>query len=240
MAQVEAVDLQPVAPLGEVGLGRVARCRVARETRGDDQLGAGAQQLQAGLVADLHAAAGEQRHAPAQVGQLAALGVVERGALGAQLVVEEMDRRIFLLAHVAVFRLDRLAWLRGIGLGRNVVRQEAFRHERVRRGEHRLAPQRADAGLVQHGLLGLDLAGMARLLGRLQLDPACHRVGMVDPRHRLVQALAVVCRQLVQQLAVGRHRFQQCRRGAQALQQRGIRVVGQGRGGRRDRQEGHP
>jgi hypothetical protein len=35
---------------------------------------AGAQQLEAGLVADLHAAAGEQRHAPAQVGELGALG----------------------------------------------------------------------------------------------------------------------------------------------------------------------
>ena len=77
VAQVEAEDLEAVAPLGEVGLLRVARRRIAREARGDDQLRAGAQQLESRLVADLHAAAGEQRHAAAQIGQLGALGEVE-------------------------------------------------------------------------------------------------------------------------------------------------------------------
>ena len=77
VAQVEPEDLEPVAPVGEVGLGGVARGRVAREAGGDDQLRAGAQQLEAGLVADLHPPAGEQRDAPAQVGQLGALGEVE-------------------------------------------------------------------------------------------------------------------------------------------------------------------
>ena len=51
------------------GSARVARRRVAREARGHDQLRAGAQQLDAGLVADLHPAAGEQRDAAAQVGR---------------------------------------------------------------------------------------------------------------------------------------------------------------------------
>ena len=59
--------------VGEVGLPRVARGRVAREARRDDQVRAGAQQLDAGLVADLHAPAGEQRDAAAQVGGLGAL-----------------------------------------------------------------------------------------------------------------------------------------------------------------------
>jgi hypothetical protein len=85
------------------------------------------------------------------------------------------------------------------------MRQEAFRRELVRRGEHRLAAQAADAGPVQHGFLGIYLRCVACLLGCLQLDPARRRVGMVDLRHRLVQALAVFGREPVQQLAVGRH-----------------------------------
>ena len=47
----------------------VARRRVAREAGGDDQARAGAQQLDARLVADLDPPAGEQRHPAAQVGQ---------------------------------------------------------------------------------------------------------------------------------------------------------------------------
>ena len=68
VAQIEAEDLEPVAPLVEVGFARVPQRRVAREAGRDDQLGAGAQELDAGLVADLHPAAGEQRH-PAAAGR---------------------------------------------------------------------------------------------------------------------------------------------------------------------------
>ncbi len=70
VAQVEAEDLEPVAPLLEVGLRGVAGRRVAREARRDDQLRAGAQQLDPRLVADLDAPAGEQRDAAAEVGGL--------------------------------------------------------------------------------------------------------------------------------------------------------------------------
>ncbi len=44
---------------------------------------------------------------------------------------------------------------------------------------------------------------MARLLGRLQLDPARAGVGMVELRDRLMQALAVIRGQLIQQLSIG-------------------------------------
>ena len=74
VAQVEAEDLEPVAPVVEVGL---ARRSAAAESRGKRvvtmSVGAGAQQLDAGLVADLHPAAGEQRDPAAQVGGLGAL-----------------------------------------------------------------------------------------------------------------------------------------------------------------------
>jgi hypothetical protein len=80
MAQVEPVDLQPMAPVTEVRFLGVTRSRVARKARGDDKFSARAQQFQARLIADLHATAGQQRDAAAQVHQLGALGVVERGA----------------------------------------------------------------------------------------------------------------------------------------------------------------
>ena len=93
------------APLAEVRFLRVARGGIAREAGGDDQLRAGAQQLQAGLVADLDPAAGEQRDAAAQVGQFGALGEIELRAGRAQLVVEVVDLRVLLLADVAVPQL---------------------------------------------------------------------------------------------------------------------------------------
>ena len=93
VAQVEAEDLEAVAPVREVRLLRVAGRRVAREARRHDQLRAGAQQLDPGLVADLHAAAGEQRDAAAQVGRLGALREVEVAAGGAELVVERVHAR---------------------------------------------------------------------------------------------------------------------------------------------------
>ena len=88
VAQIEAVDLEPVLPVGEIGLLRVAGGRVAREPRRHDQVGAGAEQLDPGLVADLHAAARQHRDAALEVGGLGALGEVELGARRAELVVE--------------------------------------------------------------------------------------------------------------------------------------------------------
>ena len=100
--EVEAEDLEPVAPLGEVGLARVAGGGVAGEAGGDDETRAGPQQLEPGLVADLDPPAREQRHRAAQVGGLGALGEVELGARRAELVVEVMQRGEVRLADVAV------------------------------------------------------------------------------------------------------------------------------------------
>ena len=91
MAQIEAEDLEPVAPLGEVGLLRIPRRRIARKAGRDDQMGAGAQQLDPRLVADLDASAREQRNAAPQVGGLRALREVELRARRAQLIVERMQ-----------------------------------------------------------------------------------------------------------------------------------------------------
>ena len=109
--QVEPEDLEPVAPDVEVLLARIPRRGVPREARRDDQLRARPQQLDPGLVADLHAPAGEQRDPAAQVGGLGALAEVELGARRAHLVVERVDLDVELLADVAVLLLEHLAEL---------------------------------------------------------------------------------------------------------------------------------
>ena len=101
VAQVETEDFEPMTPIAEVGLLRVARRGVAREPCRDDEVRAGAEELQAGLVADLDAPAGEQRDTAAQVRELRARGEIDIGAGGAELIVEVVDARVGLLADVA-------------------------------------------------------------------------------------------------------------------------------------------
>ncbi len=66
---------------------------------------AGAKQLESRLIADLHPAAGHERHPAAEIGELGALGEIQLGACRAHLVVEMMDLRVFLFADVAVLKL---------------------------------------------------------------------------------------------------------------------------------------
>ena len=177
--QVEAEDLEPVAPLAEVGLPRVARGRVAREAGRHDQVGAGTQQLDAGLVADLHAPARQQGDAPREVCGLGALAVVEVAALRAQLVVERVDLDVVALAHVAVLRLDDLA---EAGIVLDVLLLEGGGREHVRRGEDGLLPQHADAGLGEHGLVALELRCLRPAPRRLARLPPARHVRLVRGR----------------------------------------------------------
>jgi hypothetical protein len=101
MAQIEAVDVQPVLPLVEVGLARVAQRRVLREARGRDHLAARSQHLERGVEADLHARAGDEADAALERRGLEALLVVELRALHAHRVVEVMELRELGLADVA-------------------------------------------------------------------------------------------------------------------------------------------
>jgi hypothetical protein len=64
------------------------------------------EQLQHRLIPDLDPAAGHERDAAAQIGELRPLVKVQRRALGTQLIVEVMQRRIGALADVARARLD--------------------------------------------------------------------------------------------------------------------------------------
>ena len=101
VAQIKPEDLEAVSPVGEVGLGGVASGGVPGESGRHDQVRARAQQLDPGLVADLHPPTGQERDPPAQVRRLGALGEVEVAARRAELVVEVMDLGVGLLADVA-------------------------------------------------------------------------------------------------------------------------------------------
>ena len=162
--QVEPEDLEPVAPLVEVRLLRVARRRVAREARRHDQLRAGAQQLDPGLVADLHAAAGEQRHAAAEVGRLGPLGEVEVAARPGRAGRRSGGPRCM------------PACRRSSAAARSASPSRAPRARparpsagRVRRREDRLLAQHADARLRAQPLVAAHLSAFCRL--PLVLDP---------------------------------------------------------------------
>ena len=78
------------------------------------RLRARAQQLDARLISDLDASAGEQRDAASQIGQLRALEAIQLGARRAKLIIEMVNRRVALLADIAVLRFDGFAKLRVI------------------------------------------------------------------------------------------------------------------------------
>jgi hypothetical protein len=168
VTQIEAEDLQSVAPLAEVGFGRIAGGGVAGKAGRDDQRCTATQQLDPCLIADLHPAAGEQRDRSRQVGELAALGEVVLGARGAQLVVEVVDLAVLDLADVTVLLVDGLAVRRIV----DVALLEAVGWVDVRRGEHRLLAQRSDAGPGEHVLVAADSRRSAPTLQRLGADPA--------------------------------------------------------------------
>ena len=172
--QIEPENFEPFCPLGKIGFGGVARGRVAWKSRGDDEVGAGTQQLDAGLEADLHAPTCEQRHATAQIGGLGALGVVEACARRTQLIVEVMQCGVVLLAHVAVERFRRVEQLRFLI---HRVLHEIRRSEESRCDEHVFATKFADAGVLQDGLGALCALGFALVAGCFHQTSSRERIG---------------------------------------------------------------
>ena len=214
VAQVEPEDLEPVAPVVEVRLARVPGRGVAREARRDDQLRAGAQQLDPRLVADLHAAAGEQRDAAAQVGGLGALAEVEVAARQAELVVERVQLDVVLLADVAVLRLDRLPEL---GVVLDVDLLEPGRREDVGRGVDRLLAQNADAGLGEHRLVAVEPGRLLLAPDDLVEPPSLDDVGVVHVPGRGEQPRPLLERQRLEQAPVADDRLEEVGGGLQLL-----------------------
>ncbi len=196
----------------------------------------GAQQLDAGLVADLHAPAGEQRHAAAQIRALGALGEVELRARRAELVVEMMEPGVVLLADVAVLRLDRIERRRR--LVRDVFLDEIRRREHVRGREHHLAAQLADAGLREHALLVRD-PGATTLAPRALRDvPPQVRIRTRDAPRRLEETDPFRLRETGELGTIGDERLEELDRRPDAVVGGGL----QDRVGRRRQRgrAGHP
>ena len=214
VAQVEAEDLQPVAPVGKIRFARVARGGIARKARRHDQLRTAAQQLEPRLVPDLHAAARQQRNTTAQVSDLSALAEIELRACGAQLVVEVMDLDVLFLADIAVLQL----------LGVGAVSPELLRSGgRTARAEIRWACGRpafaAASGSLfpARDLIALHARGFALARRDLRHATPLDAVGMIDRRHRLEQSLAFVIRDAFEHRPIRRDRFEQLNRFAQPI-----------------------
>src|SRR5262249_21928636 len=75
--EIDAVDREPGAPLTEIRLARIASRGVAGKPRGGDDVRAGAEEHDRGLVADLHARSGDQTDAAGEVRRLMPLRPVE-------------------------------------------------------------------------------------------------------------------------------------------------------------------
>ena len=204
VTQIEAEDLEPIAPVVEVGLLRVPGRRVPRKPRRHDQRGSGSQQLDPGLVADLHPSAREQRDAAAEVGGLGPLGVVEVAAREAELVVERVDLDVALLADVAVLEIDHLSALGVVDLALH----EVVRREHVRRREHRLLAQDADARLGEHVLVVPLLRRLLPATERLPPLAALDDIGVEDVPGRGEQPMPVLERQVPEQTAVSNDGFE--------------------------------
>ena len=112
-------------------------------------MGPATQKLESRPIADLHPAAGEQCDAASQVSQFRSFAEVELGTRRTHLVIEMVNQRVFLLANVAVLRLDGFA--RGGLVNMDIVGRERFGRVDVRRSEDGLAAQRTDAGFVANG-----------------------------------------------------------------------------------------
>ena len=205
MTQIKAVDLQAAAKLGVVRLPRVALHRVDRKACRDDQLRTRAQQLERGLKSDLHARAGDQCDASAQIGGLRALGVIEIAALAAHRVVVAVHPHEGALADVAraaSFELRPL--VRGALIGRWLEPQG---------GVDRCAPLDAKPGL-------LDGAQVVRLHGFPVGAPKCLRhphqiltLGFCDQAGEHDKLAPRLARQMCQVGTVGFDRTQHAQAG---------------------------
>ena len=184
VAQVEAVELEALAPLREVGLGGVAARGVAGKARGGDHAGARAEHLQRGLVTDLQTRAGDDRDAPVEPRGLRALLPVERGARRAHRVVEEVHAAERDFADVAIARLEEL---RAAGC-RLVVR--AIDHRLARRREQRCPLSGADAGREDDARVVSLLLDAIATAQRLREANALVLVGPGDAPRRLEQRAA--------------------------------------------------
>ena len=223
VAQIQTKNFQAVPPLLEIRLGGVAHGGIARETGGDDKLRPGAQQFDAGLVTDLHAAAGEQRHAPTQVGGFSALEKIQFRTRRTKLIVEMMDLRVIFFADVTILRFDRFV---EIGIVGDFLRLADLRRKIIRRGKNGFAAQFADAGLMQLFVVRVFFLGLALLNFRFHQLPALGQIWAIKIAGDFHQARVVGIGQAGEQGAIGTGFFQQFNRSVKLFGRRRMFLVG--------------
>ena len=204
--------------------GCVPRRRITRESRRDDQLGTAAQQFDAGLVADLDPATGEQRDRAVQIGQLAALVEVELATGRAQLVVERVQSGVSPFAHVAVLRAGGLAEVGVVHIGL----LEFAGREPIGGGEHRLGPQCPDARLVEGVLIIPALLRSSPGGARLELQSALGGIGTEHVAGRIHECGAFFLTEHTQQIEITCDVAQEGGRLGQPSAQPGVVVISPG------------
>jgi hypothetical protein len=97
VAQIQSEDLESIAPLVEIRFLRVTPRRIRGKRVVTIKRAPARNSLRPGLIADLHAPAGQQCHAAMQVGQLGALVEIELRTRRTHLIVEMVEVENFCL-----------------------------------------------------------------------------------------------------------------------------------------------
>ena len=96
----------------------------------------------------------------------------------------------------------------------------------IRRREHRLPPQRANAGLVQHRVIASDAYCLALLVDHLRHPAALDTIRVVHVRDRLQKSLTVFGRDVLQHAPIEGNPLEQRRNLGERLPIHRISVTG--------------
>jgi hypothetical protein len=188
-----------------------------------------AQQLDAGLIADLHPPAGQQRDAPAQIRQFGALAEIQFRARRAKLIVEMVNCGVVALADVTILGLDDFT---EIWVVLDFLRLEAGRRRQVWRREHFFPPQLSNASFPEQALIALQLLGPALAQSGFHQPAPVLYIRTVDVPRGLNQAHLFLDGQGGQQRRISGSTLQHFDGGPQAIGQRaGVAIDGVSRGG---------
>src|SRR3990170_4519840 len=104
MSQIKTVNMQSVSPDRISLFPGIPHGRIYGKSGRRNDRGAGAQHHERGLITDLYARAGEQSDLTVKRRCLKTLAVIQVAAFFAQRIIEKVQGRVFLLAHIAIAR----------------------------------------------------------------------------------------------------------------------------------------
>jgi hypothetical protein len=230
MAKIDSVDPQSVGPLFGVVDPSESLGRIAGESRCDDDVSAGAQQLQSRLKANLDSSSSDQCVTVLEVRRLDSFDPIELGAIGTERVVEVVDEIVVVFADVAIARSVQGAvefrrvdihvrWLGSVKRLRSCCA-----------AEQQLAVASANPGRRQNAFIAVGvvlIAGASPLPARSSQLAARGASWMSDSARRSQQAVLNGLRRVEQQSTVVRQLFEHVERRGDILRSDG--GVGHGR-----------